>query len=63
MEEWGILQDLERHRERIRIQEEETGEDEETDEEEKIINIGKIFKSDECVICLTKPPNVLFCNC
>ena len=26
-------------------------------------NDGKIFKSDECAICLTKPPNVLFCNC
>ena len=21
------------------------------------------FKNDECVICLTNPPNVLFCNC
>ena len=53
---------LERHRERIRLQE-ETDEDEETDEKKKIINIGKIFKSDDCVICLIKPPNVLFCNC
>ena len=23
----------------------------------------KTFKSEECIICLTKPPNVLFCNC
>ena len=31
--------------------------------EEQIINVGKMFKSDECVICLTNPSNVLFCNC
>ena len=27
------------------------------------INTDKAFKSDECVICITNPPNVLFCNC
>ena len=27
------------------------------------INLEKSFKSKECVICLTKPTNVLFCNC
>ena len=32
-------------------------------EEVKIINPSKIFKSEECVICLTNPPVVLFCNC
>ena len=32
-------------------------------EEEKIINPAKIFKSEECVICLFNPPKVLFCNC
>ena len=32
-------------------------------EEVKIINPAKIFKSDECIICLTNPPKVLFCNC
>ena len=32
-------------------------------EEENIINSSQCFKSDECVICLTNPPNVLFCNC
>ena len=32
-------------------------------EEEKIINPAKIFKSEECVICLTNPSKVLFCNC
>ena len=29
----------------------------------KIINSEKNFKEDECVICLTNPPNILFCNC
>ena len=29
----------------------------------KIINAEKTFKEDECVICLTNPPNILFCNC
>ena len=32
-------------------------------EEPKIINLFKIFKSDECIICLTNQPNILFCNC
>ena len=27
------------------------------------INADKSFKSDECVMCLTNLPNVLFCNC
>ena len=54
------------------------GEDEEEPEEEPeepeeepeyiqnetpIINSSQSFKSNECVICLTNPPNVLFCNC
>ena len=38
-------------------------EDESDEEEEETINTHKSFKSDECVICLTNPPNVLFCNC
>ena len=29
----------------------------------KRINKEKTFKSDECVICLSNPPNVLLCNC
>ena len=41
----------------------EYSEDEEIEEEIKQINTDKSFKSDECVICLTNPPNVLFCNC
>ena len=32
-------------------------------EEVKIINPSKIFKSDERVICLTNQPIILFCNC
>ena len=31
--------------------------------ERKQINADKSFKSDKCVICLTNPPNVLFCDC
>ena len=29
---------------------------------DKQINTKLTFKSDECVICLTNPPNVFFCN-
>ena len=31
--------------------------------EENIINSSQCFKSEECVIYYTNPPNVLFCNC
>ena len=31
--------------------------------DKKIINAEKTFKEDKCVICLTNPPNILFCNC
>ena len=37
--------------------------EEESEEEELKINTEQTFKEDECVICLTNPPNVLFCNC
>ena len=37
--------------------------EQEESEEEPIINIEKSFKYDECIICLTNLPNVLFCNC
>ena len=40
--------------------------DEEESEEERealVINTFQSFKSDECVICLTNSPNILFCNC
>ena len=39
--------------------EEET---QEKQKEEKKINTSKSFKSDDCVICMDTPPNVL-CNC
>ena len=48
----------------VEAEEEDSGEkNEETEEKEQIINADQIFKSEECVICLTNPPNVLFCNC
>ena len=31
--------------------------------DKKVINIGKIFKTEECVICLLAKPNILYCNC
>ena len=30
---------------------------------EKVIKIDKTFKTEECVICLSTKPNVLFCGC
>ena len=42
--------------------EENEEEEEEEEEEKEQIKTDKSFKSDECVICLTNPPNVLFCN-
>ena len=47
----------------MEFQEYETNEDKDEDEEEPIINIEKSYKYDECIICLTNQPNVLFCNC
>ena len=38
-------------------------EPEQEPEQARIINSSLSFKSNECVICLTNPPNVLFCNC
>ena len=32
-------------------------------EEVKTINPSKIFKSEECIICLENQPIILFCNC
>ena len=29
----------------------------------KVINLFKIFKSDECIVCMDDKPNILFCNC
>ena len=32
-------------------------------DKKKVINIDKIFKTEECVICLLTKPNILYCNC
>ena len=32
-------------------------------DKKKVININKIFKMEECVICLLTKPNILYCNC
>ena len=37
--------------------------DDDTINKKRIIKAEQTFKEDECVICLTEPPNVLFCNC
>ena len=37
--------------------------EQEESKDEPIINVEKSFKYDECIICLTNLPNVLFCNC
>ena len=34
-----------------------------SDNNKQIINAEKTFKEDKCVICLTNPSNILFCNC
>ena len=47
----------------LSINSDSEGEYSEEESEDKQINTDKSFKSDKCVICLTKPPNVLFCNC
>ena len=49
----------------IDIFREEPREEEEVEleEPEKIINVEKIFKSEECTICLSSISKVLFCNC
>ena len=51
----------------LRTSSSEVVSDEEIDvdsqEKEPSINTEKTFKSDECVLCLTYPSNVLFCNC
>ena len=41
----------------------DTEDDEPTPEKPKVINLFKIFKSDECIVCMNDKPNILFCNC
>ena len=60
---WALAE-LEQNNELIVLHIEPIAEDEkETDEEPRIINPFKIFKSDECIICMVNKPNILFCNC
>ena len=67
-----VLAELENNNELIvshEIEEEENNNElivsheEPTPEEPKVINLFKIFKSDECIICMDEKPSVLFCNC
>ena len=46
-----------------RVMEEVRRESRRSEEQEPTINVEKCFKYDECIICLTNLPNVLFCNC
>ena len=61
------ISNLEENGELIISHTEPTFEDEEeeepTPEKPKIINLFKIFKSEECIICMDNKPNILFCNC
>ena len=69
--EEALVQRLQRQEQLIReereqqIQEEEALEQRLREEQQQkiIINASQSFKSEECVICYTNPPNVLFCNC
>ena len=54
---FSVLVELENNNELI------LSHDEPTPEKPKIINLFKIFKSDECIICMDNKPNILFCNC
>ena len=63
------ISELENNDELIISHTEPTFEDEEEEDDEpppekpKIINLFKIFKSEECIICMDDKPNILFCNC
>ena len=54
---YGVLAELENNNELIVYH------NEPTPEKPKVINLFKIFKSDECIICMDNKPNILFCNC
>ena len=54
---FSVLAELENNNELI------VSHEEPTPEEPKVINLFKIFKSEECIICMDKKPSVLFCNC
>ena len=69
--EEALIQRLQRQEQRIQeeheqlIQQDEASEQRLQEEQRQriIINTSECFKSEECVICYTNPPNVLFCNC
>ena len=54
---FSVLAELENNNELI------VSHGEPTPEEPKVINLFKIFKCDECIICMNDKPNILFCNC
>ena len=54
---FSVLAELENNNELI------ISHDEPTPEKPKVINLFKIFKSDDCIICMVNKPNILFCNC
>ena len=54
---FNVLAELENNNELI------VSHEEPTPEEPKVINLFKIFKCDECIICMNDKPNILFCNC
>ena len=54
---FSVLAELENNNELIVFH------DEPTPEKPKVINLFKIFKSDECIVCMNDKPNILFCNC
>ena len=56
----GGIDEEERRRERRRRERER---EQEIQEDNIIIKSSQSYKTEECVICLTNPPNVLFCNC
>ena len=54
---FSVLAELENNNELI------VSHDEPTPEKPKVINLFKIFKSNDCIICMDSKPNILFCNC
>ena len=54
---FNVLAELENNNELI------VSYDEPPPEKPKIINLFKIFKSVECIVCMDNKPNILFCNC
>ena len=54
---FSVLAELENNNELI------VSHEEPTPEEPKVINLFKIFKYEECIICLENQPIILFCNC